>query len=285
LIKRIEISSIYSNAPDLPLSSLFVPNDDPVQIRNVEGLGPVKADISATPFATGRGELYQGSSTGKRNIVLTLGLNPNWVNQTMASLRQLLYRYFMVESWATLRFFTDDHPVTHITGIVESFEPNMFSQDPEMQISILCPKPDFVDVDTTLIRGLVDSGTEVSLNYDGTSPTGFELRILTTPGVTSANGDFTVINVAAGSFKEFHLIAAEVNNSMFIELNTVRSTRHVYNVMLPDQPIKQEINILAKMGKTSDWPELLPGGNLFSVGSSAAGLRWILAYFNRYGGL
>jgi hypothetical protein len=106
LIKRIEISSIYSNAPDLPLSSLFVPNDDPVQIRNVEGLGPVKADISATPFATGRGELYQGSSTGKRNIVLTLGLNPNWVNQTMASLRQLLYRYFMVESWATLRFFT-----------------------------------------------------------------------------------------------------------------------------------------------------------------------------------
>lgn len=282
MINRIEISSIYSNAPDLPLSSLFVPNNDPVQIRNVEGLGPVKADISATPFATGRGELYQGSSTGKRNIVLTLGLNPNWVNQTMASLRQLLYRYFMVENWATLRFFTDDHPVTHITGIVESFEPNMFSQDPEMQISILCPKPDFVDVDTTLVRGLVDAGTEVSIDYDGTSPTGFELRILTTPGFPSANGDFTVLNVAAGGFKEFHLVAADVNDSMFIEVNTVRSTRHIYNVLLPS---KQEINILAKMGKTSDWPELLPGGNLFSVGSSAVGLRWILAYFNRYGGL
>ena len=282
MIKRIEISSIYSNAPDLPLSSLFVPNDDPVQIRNVEGLGPVKADISATPFATGRGELYQGSSTGKRNIVLTLGLNPNWVNQTMASLRQLLYRYFMVESWATLRFFTDDHPVTHITGVVESFEPNIFSQDPEMQISILCPKPDFIDVDTTLVRGLVDSGTEVSINYDGTSPTGFELRILTTPGVSVVKGDFTVLNVAAGDFKEFHLISADVTDSMFIELNTVRSTRHVYNVLLPN---KEEVNILAKMGKTGDWPELLPGGNLFSVGSSVAGLRWILAYFNRYGGL
>lgn len=285
MIKRLEISSIYSNAPDLPLSSLFVPNNDPVQIRNIEGLGPVKADISATPFATGRGELYQGSSTGKRNIVLTLGLNPNWENQTMASLRQLLYRYFMVESWATLRFFTDDHPVTHITGIVESFEPNIFAQDPEMQISILCPKPDFVDVDTTLVKGLVDAGTEVALDYDGTSPTGFALRILTTPGTPTFLGDITVLNVAAGEFKEFHLVAAAVNDSMYIELNTVRSTRHVYNVMLPDQPVKEEINILAKMGKVSDWPELMPGGNLFSVGASGTGLRWVLAYFNRYGGL
>src|SRR3954467_2528298 len=219
-----------------------MPNNDPVQIRNIEGLGPVKADISATPFATGRGELYQGSSTGKRNIILTLGLNPNWMTQTIASLRQLLYRYFMVESWATLRFFTDDHPVTHITGIVESFEPNMFAQDPEMQISILCPKPDFVDVDTTLVRGLVDAGTEVAFDYNGTSPTGFALRILTAPGTTSFLGDISVLNVAAGEFKEFHLVAAAVNDSMYIELNTVRSTRHVYNVMLPDQPVKEEIN-------------------------------------------
>lgn len=282
MLQRIETVSIYSNAPDLPLSSGFMPNDDPVQIRNIEGLGPVKADISATPFATGRGELYQGSSTGKRNIVLTLGLNPNWQIQTIASLRQLLYRYFMVESWVTLRFFTDDHPITHITGIVESFEPNIFAQDPEMQISILCPKPDFIEVDTTLVRGTVDSGIEVALDYEGTSPTGFALRILTTPAISTFLGDITVLNRAAGEFKEFHLLSAAVTDLLYIEVNTVRSTRHVYNVTLP---AKEEINILAKTGKDSDWPEFMPGGNLFSVGASGTGLRWILAYFNRYGGL
>jgi hypothetical protein len=216
VLKRMEVTSQFPGAPAIPLGG-FMPNDDPVQIRKIDGLGPVKSDISSTPFATGRGELFQGNSTGKRNIVLTLGLNPNWQDQTMTSLRQLLYRYFMPENWSMFRFITDDLPTVYINGVVESFEPNIFEQDPEIQVSILCPKPDFIDVDATLI--------------------------------------------------------------------TVRSTRHVYNVMLPDQPIKQEINILAKMGKTSDWPELLPGGNLFSVGSSAAGLRWILAYFNRYGGL
>ena len=283
MITRIEIVSSYSNTPDLPLGSGFLPNTDPVQIRNIEGLGPVKADVSATPFATGRGELFQGSSTTKRNVILTLGLNPNWVDQTMSSLRQLLYRYFMVESWVTLRFFSDELPVTRITGIVESFEPNLFVQDPEMQISILCPKPDFIDVDTTLVRGTVDSGIQVAIDYEGTVPSGFELRIQTTPAVPSYVGGIAIHNVFRdGTFQEFHLQNITVTDSLYLELNTVRSTRHVYNVMLPS---KEAINLLAKMGMTATWPEFLPGENLFSVGGASAGLRWTLAYFNRYGGL
>lgn len=284
MLQRIEIASSYSNAPNLPLSSDFVPNNDPVQIRSIEGLGPVKAEIASTPFATGRGDLYQGSSTGKRNIVMTLGLNPNWVDQTMASLRQLLYRYFMVETWATLRFFTDELPVVTIRGVVESFEPNIFAEDPEIQISILCPKPDFFGVDATLVRGTVDDGSnEIVIDYEGTAPTGFELRIQSTPALVSYSGNMDIINQAMGVVPQvFRLRSIQVSPSIYLQLNTVRSTRRVYSVTIPGAV---EVNILAKMETDSNWPEFLPGENLLSVGADLAGQKWTLAYFNRFGGL
>ena len=53
-------------------------SDDPIHIRDITGLGPVKAEIATTPFATSDGELFQGSTVGKRNIVMTLGFNPDW---------------------------------------------------------------------------------------------------------------------------------------------------------------------------------------------------------------
>ncbi len=67
MITKMEVSSRNLSAPVLPVGN-SLPNDDPVQIRNIEGLGPVKANLASTPFATGRGEFYQGSSTGVRNI-------------------------------------------------------------------------------------------------------------------------------------------------------------------------------------------------------------------------
>jgi len=144
----MEVISAQPGVPDLPLGG-FVPNNEAIQIRNIEGLGPVKADVATTGYATGRGEISTGSSIPKRNIVLTLGLNPNWVDQSMSSLRQLLYQYFMPESWVHLTFFfSDDFPSVYIDGIVESFDPNIFSQDPEIEISILRLKPDFSGVAT-----------------------------------------------------------------------------------------------------------------------------------------
>jgi hypothetical protein len=258
-----------------------MPNNDPVQIRSIDGLGPVKADISSTPFATGRGELYQGASTGKRNIILTLGLNPDWVDHTMSSLRQLLYRYFMVESWVTMRFFTDDHPLVTITGNVESFEPNIFAQDPEIQISILCPKPDFVEVDTTLIKGIVDKGESVTvIDYEGTVPTGFELRVMSTPDLDSYFGVIVVENQI--SDEEFRINAVTVDTSQYLRLNTVKTTRFVHTVVIADG---SEVNILARMEKVSDWPALLPGKNELSVRAISPGQKWTMGYFNRFGGL
>ncbi len=278
----MEIFNSQTSAPALPLGG-FLPNNDAVQILNIEGLGPVTAEISSAPFATGRGELHQGSSTGKRNIVLTLGLHPNWVDQTITSLRQVLYAYLLPEQWVKLRFFSDELPPVDITGIVESFDPAIFTQDPEIQVSIICPKPDFIEADTTLVTGTVDNGTtEVVIDYIGTVSTGFELRIIPSVARLSYVGDLTIVNESIVATQTFQAESVTIDTTMYFMLNTIRSARKVQNVFFDNSGA---INILAKMVPSSVWPELNPGENVFSIAAAQSGQLWTLGYFNRFVGL
>lgn len=289
MIKRMEIVSSQLGVPTLPLGG-FMPTDDPVQIRNIEGLGPVKSEVSSTAFATGRGSLYQGSSTGTRNIVLTLGLNPNWIDQTIMSLRQLLYKYFMPETWTKLRFITDELPIVYINGVVESFEPNHFSQDPEIQISILCPKPDFIDVDTTLIHGVsleiltnLDLPTDpVIVDYSGTVSTGFELHVHASDAVPTFSGEVVITNQNGSQYQDLRLHGATINAALYLKVNTTKTTREIHYVVVAND---EEINVLGQMEKDATWPEFTPGPNQLKVMSEVSGLEWTLGYFNRFGGL
>jgi len=279
MITKIELSNPQrASTPQFTLSSGILPHEDPVQIFEIDGLGPVNAAITSKPFATGRGELYQGVSTGKRNIVLTLGLNPNWIDQTISSLRKILYAYLMPEQWVRLRVFSDDYPPVQITGIVESFTPNMFSKDPETQVSIICPKPDFIAVDATIIGGRT-SNDEVVVNYTGTVVTGFELRAKNSPVLAAYTGDIVVTNRSLKT-ETFRASDVTVDSGRSFKINTVRSSRRVENVY--DNGV---VNILAKMSLDSDWPEFYPGENVLTIATTDPGLDWNLGYFNRYGGL
>jgi hypothetical protein len=282
MIQKLQVFSAQPDAPVLPLGG-FMPSDDPVQLRAIDGLGPTKAEIASTPFATGRGVQYQGSTTGFRNIVLSLGLNPDWEEQTMSTLRQLLYRYFMTESWTKLRFFSDHLPIVDIEGYVESFEPNMFSQDPEMQVSIICPKPDFVQTDATIIQGLVDDGTiEQVFEYIGTIDTGYELRVEATLENASYSGDITITNKAWGVDQIFAFEGVEIDVTKYLRVSSVKNSKRVSSV---DVATGIFTNQLSKMTDESEWPVLKPGENTIKVAGSEPDQAWTLVYFNRFGGL
>ena len=93
---------LRSLVPTLPLLEDGDAGSDPIQVIGIDGLGPVKAAITTAPFGAFDGEAYVGASVGKRNIVLTIGLHPDWAIQTIEELRQLLYNYFMSEGSAFL---------------------------------------------------------------------------------------------------------------------------------------------------------------------------------------
>lgn len=279
MITKVEVFGVH-RAPILSLGG-FMPSDDPVNIRNIEGLGPVKSEITTTPSGTSRGETKQGSSTGKRNIVLTLGLSPNWTTQTISSLRQLLYAYFMTENWVKLRFYSDELPTTDIEGTVESFEPNMFSQDPEIQISIINEKPDFIDIDATIYKGTVDDGsTWLEVDYEGSVSSGLEIRVDRSVALPAYSGPVTIAVENFKGIKAIVLDSVTINTLKSYKMSSVQGQKRVQNETIEDGSVT---NLLKNM--SGEWPELQPGENLVNVRASSPGQTWTLAYFNRFGGL
>lgn len=283
MITKMEVFSAQPSAPELPLGGTLA-SDDPIHIRNIEGLEPVTAEIATTPFATSDGVLLQGSSVGLRNIVLTLGFNPDWEGaQTVASLRQMLYAYLLPKAWTKLRFFNDDLPTVDIEGIVESLKPNIFSQDPEVQCSVICPKPDFIDPDAVIINGTVDDGTvENVIAYIGTVPTGFELRVQRTVANPSYTGVLTITNETPNDSQIFEIDPVTIDTTKSFKLSTIKNAKRVQNVDVADGDLT---NLLAHMTGDSVWPEMRPGENVLSVAAAENDQVWTLAYFNRFGGL
>lgn len=283
MITKLEVFSAQPNAPELSLGG-FSPNLDPVQIREIDGIDPVKATIVSTELATGDGEVYQGSSVGARNIVMKLGLNPDWVDQTVSSLRRLLYRYFLPKAWCKLRFFSDDMETVDIEGYVETFQANMFSQDPEIQISVICHKPDFIAIDSTIYYGIVDDGSaQLEFEYTGTVETGFEVRVDQTVANPAYTGPFDIVMQREPELAQiFSVNPATVDGTHYLKLSTVQNKKRIQTILAADG---SATNLLLYVTDESVWPAIKPGMNLFSVGALETGQAWTMAFFNRYGGL
>lgn len=283
MLTEVRFTSEQPGVPLLPLGG-FSSNNKQIQIRNIDGLEPVTADVATTGYATGRGEMSTGVSIPKRNIVLTFGLNPTWVDQTITSLRQLLYLYFMPGQVSHMRFISTELPDVYIDGIVESVEPNIFSQDPEIQVSILCLKPDFISVDAVNYSGGITAGSpEAEFDYIGTVSTGFELTITAPVGHAAYTGTFTVRNTTRGIDHDLIFGPVTVNPTKSIKLQTTPTLRYLRNVPVPD------VGTFTTLVEStaSEWPEILPGHNAISIlpNPDVTGLLFVLSYVNRFGGL
>lgn len=280
MLTNMRVLSQRASLPELVVGSLGA-SSDVIQIRDIEGLGPVKAAINTTQLGSFDGELYNGSSVGKRNIVLTLGLNPFWTHQSMASLRGMLYAYFMVKQLVRLQFVSDHLPTVQIDGYVESFEPNMFSKDPEIQISVICPKPNFVASESTEITGIVATtiDTPTEIDYVGTVEAGFSLEVVSSVANPSYTGDLIVRNNAPFD-QVFTVEDVTIDITQYYRLNTKRGKKRVQSV-----DASAPSSLLNSISDDSVWPALQPGTNLFSVISGEAGQDWIMTYFAEFGGL
>lgn len=281
------VASQLPGAPALPIGNIVPPSsveDTQIQIRNIEGLGPVKAEFQTAPFALSRGVFFQGSSTGQRNIVLTLGMNPLLsAGQSMSALRQLVYRYFMPEIQATFTFHTIELEDVHIDGYVESVEPNIFSQDPEMQISIICPRPDFIGDEAHEVTHNATTGTfQAEIEYTGTVSNGFELEVSNPDDYYT--GPIEVANENGNFHEDLIVNTVKINPHQNFRLVTVPTRRRVQRRNLDEDP-PNLYSILGRLTKNSTWPILFPGTNLVLVKVDESGPDWTMTYWNRYGGL
>ncbi len=115
-------------------------------LYDIDGLNPVAATINTTEFATSDGAMFNSARIGTRNIVLYIKIYPEIERN-----RLKLYSFFKIKSDVTL-FFRHDSLNVFITGKVESFELDHFSNSQVAQISILCANPYFQSAQKQLVE-------------------------------------------------------------------------------------------------------------------------------------
>ena len=156
----------------------------PFIVKNITGLGPVTATVSTSTYAGQDGGTLQASKTGLRNIVMKIGYSPDYQsNQSIQSLRRDLYSYFAPKSEVRLRFYNDDYSDVRIVGVVESHEPSIFSKEPEVDISIICPYPFFNDIKQQEIDSYIN--TPVYPTFVGNAEAGLRVEVFISRSIGS----------------------------------------------------------------------------------------------------
>jgi len=246
-------------------------------IAGIDGLDPVKATITSSSFAKIDGSQYQASRREARNIILKIGLEPNYVTSTVRSLRNILYDYFMPKSEVSLRFYVDDDLVVDIDGRVETCDSDLFSKDVQVNVSILCFDPDFIEHESETITGATVSTDEtITVNYDGTVSTG----IVFVMPIDRSLSSFTIYHTPPdGTVRSLDFSDSLVSGDV-VTIGTNRGDKYVYRMR---EGVTQ--SALYAMSPQSNWIELERGVNTLRVYATGAALSYTITYFNRYGGL
>lgn len=279
MITRVEVRTPQGALLSLPLedeSNGFV-------VEDIGGLDPVKATLVSSSFANRDGAQYHSSRREPRNLTMRLGLDTDNSIGTVRDLRNMLYRFFMPKSEASLRFHVEtgegvlDYLDLDILGRVETCETPPFAQEPAVDISMMCFDPDFRDIVPVSIKDFSTAGlSELSHTYPGTVDTGVEFVLRADRDIPS----FTVYHRPPdGTLRtmEFSspLIAGDV-----LRINSVRGSKSVTRTRAG-----VDTSLLYALSPQSSWIEFQPGVNNYRVAISGAIVPFEINYTTRYGGL
>jgi hypothetical protein len=251
-------------------------------VQNIDGLDPVKATLVSSSFAGVDGEQYQSARRETRNIKLTVGLDPDPLTDTVRGLRKQLYGYLMPKSEVTLTFYDDEAPTVNIVGRVESLETALFTQEPAVDVSIICYDPDFVDpVGVHLpASGHVlqtTSGTsDAVISYDGSVDTGTVITL----NVNRTLSDFTIYHQPPNDDLRQLDFSAPLVAGDVLTISSVTGDKGVTLTRAGTQS-----SLLYGMSPQSSWIELMPGDNLLHIYATGAGVPYTIDYVTKYGGL
>lgn len=253
-------------------------------VTKIDGMGPVKANVNTAHSAVADGDKITSTRLGGRNIVIG-GIFTN--ASTIEEARLKSYKYFPIGKRVTVRIVTDER-IGEVEGVVESNEPDIFSERETFQISIICESPFFKDVGENGIVETMFSGVEAEFEfpftnnsltenliefsqivtkktntvyYNGDSETGVHITI----HATGAVGDIDIYNIETREHMKIDMdkLEAMTGSGMVsgdtLEINTVKGERSV--TLLRGGHTTNVLNIL---DKHPDWFTLAKGDNLFT---------------------
>jgi hypothetical protein len=246
-------------------------------LKDIQGLDPVKATIISSTFANLDGVQYQTARREARNIIVKLGLEPDYATGSVRALRTNLYTWFMTKAPVNLTLYDDDGLTVNIDGHVEYCNTPPFAKEPEASISIICENPDFVELTAVSGSGsTVSTTTEFSFNYTGSVEAGIQFTL----ALNRSLSGFTIYHRPPDNItRTFDFVASMLNlDSVNVDMN-----RGSKGVTLTRSSVQS--SMLYGRQRGSAWFLLQPGVNYFRFYASGAAIPFTYSYTRRHGGL
>lgn len=273
MLTKVEVRTAQGSLLSLVLDDI----SDGLVLEDVQGLDPVKATIVSSSFAQMDGEQYHSSRRESRNIKITIGLQPDYVTQTVRDLRNRLYNFFMSKREVNLRFYDSDGLTVDITGRVETCETALFTKDPAVDISIMCFKPDFMELTPVVLNGMTTADTiETIIPYIGTVDAG----VLFTLNPNRPLTQFTIYHGPPDGTLRTLDFSASLDAGDTLKISTVTGAKSVLRTRAGTVS-----SLLYGMSPQSNWISLMNGDNRIRVYALGAAIPYSIIYTNRYGGL
>lgn len=274
MLQLVEVRTRQGDLLSLPLED----DSSGFRVAEIQGLDPVKATLVSSSFANVDGEEYQSSRREPRNIKLQIELDPDPETDTVYGLRKQVYKFFMPKSEVSFRFFMSDGLEVDIVGRVETCETALFTQEPAVDISVMCFKPDFYELTPELVPGTTTAGDiPITIDYTGSIETGIQLTL----NVDRALPEFSVYHVPPSDetktmdFDNFPLEAGDV-----LTISTVRGAKGATLTRAGSTS-----SVLYGISPQSNWIELQPGTNTIRVYAEGADIPLTIQYIRKHGGL
>ena len=228
-------------------------------LLDVEGLNPPQSNISTSKVTNFDGAKINSCSLEVRNIVITV--LPEY---PVEKNRLEIYKLFRVKHNVTLYFKNGSRNV-EIEGKVESCNVNHFSSKQEMQISIICPKSYFIDLNDLIINfsstikaftfpvAFVDVGipfsyinrtNEYSIINDGDCECGLNIEC-------EFIGDVVELKIYNSLTLDYIQLNYEFHAGDILRINTNKGEKSIILIRNGD-----EINLINAFDKTSKWLQL-----------------------------
>lgn len=280
MLKEVTITNYLDESVTYTFEGPTIDDESGLLITEIKGLGPVKADINMTDLATADGKLYNSARLSNRNIVIEARFT---YAKTIEEARLMSYKYFPLKKPVTVRITTDNR-VAEAVGYVESNEPDIFSEESDMQVSIVCESPFFLspNKDITLFAGV-----EALFYFPFCNPDPVEPLIVFGEIVNKkTNTVYYSGDSEIGCYMEIHAIGDVENVTIYNlrtrermkldtnKLQTLTGSKLVAGDTITICTINGkksitllrggvETNVLNILGKQIDWFQLSKGDNVF----------------------
>jgi hypothetical protein len=229
------------------------------------------------------GTRFYKMSLGKREVVLRVALNPNYqLGETAESLRSNVYKAITANRTGamSLRFKSDKAVVGEIHGFVKKVEAGLFSETPEIQITLDCSRDPLIRAYEETIVDIGSFASERDAELDdplSTAPHGLQIIAF----CQSATNTFTIADTDPHIWS-FDVTPGTISGvTGFISGDIIGLSSEDHNRYITVERSGQVIHLAHKVHAGSVWPYMFPGLTTFRIkqGFSYTQIKFKSAYW------